>query len=210
MKLNSLLTIFCLLLVACATNKAPQFKEAINQSNHLNKIQDIPLDKAVEFEGKEIKGELNEVDRMVKIDDEVSSYDLLKLTNLADGTHRVVIRSYCDCFGFAKYIAVPKLLALDKEKNLIELTLKEMKPVQPLFIGRFYIEASWDFKTAKIQDLFLMIGSSNKNLGDTAASLGVSSNFAQPGSITFFNISGIRVSSSPYGDYSVHLDNETK
>lgn len=202
MKIKLLALATCLLTTSCATNKIPQFQNAIAEKNP-HQIQDIVFENATEYNSKEFKGKLEETDSIAVFENKSpSSYDLYKFRQ-ATGSYKITVKSYCDCFGFSKFMAVPNLLLIDNQKNPLPMQILEDKTELPMF-GRLYYQKSWNIKIDDQKEAYLIVTSANEGLGKPTTSL---DGIVSLGSDTFY-INGIAVRAAPYGEYSLTLEPE--
>lgn len=202
MKIKLLALVSCLLTTSCATNKIPQFQNAIAEKKP-HQIQDTDLESATEFNSKEFKGKLEETDSIAVFENKSpSSYDLYKLKQ-STGSYKITVKSYCACWGFSKFMAVPNLLLIDNQKNTLPMQILEDKTEFPMF-GRLYYKKSWHIKIDDNMEAYLIVTSANEELGKPTTSLDAITSI---GSDTFY-ISGIAVRAAPYGEYSLTLEPE--
>lgn len=202
MKIKLLALLSCLLTTSCATNKIPQFQNAIAEKKP-REIKDMALENATEFNSKEFKGKLEETDSIAIFQDKSpSSYDLYQLKQ-STGSYKITVKSYCDCWGFSKFMAVPNLLLIDDKKNLLPMQVLEDKTEFPM-LGRLYYKKSWNIKIDDHKETYLIVTTANEALGKPTTSLDA---IASIGSDTFY-MSGIAVRAAPYGEYSLMLEAE--
>jgi hypothetical protein len=198
-----ILLLACFFASSCTTNKIPQFQNSLSHKS-VHDISHLPLDNSLLFSKNSLKGKLEESDSIVTYETTSSSYDLYELKNLSSGQYKITMKSYCDCFGLAKYIAIPHIFHIDDQRNLLTIKQIENKPVSPMF-GRFYIQKSWEIHISDNLNNYLIVSSLNEELGNSAAILDGTTSLNG----TTYYIGGIQVKSSPYGEYSLSIEQKS-
>lgn len=127
------LVAFSLVLTACSSNPKTVYFEQVVSSHTpiaersadvlLEQAEPLPIDPSWPYP----KWEITAAQPRLKIKGRVANYRVFSVTLSPTGIHRFTVSSWCvnGCLGFSKYVLVPYLILLNKDRQVLAEGVRE-------------------------------------------------------------------------------------
>lgn len=188
-----ILVAFSLMLTACSSNPKTLYNEQVISSHTpmAERSADVVLDQAeplpIEPGWPYPKWEITAAQPRLKIKGRIANYRVFSVTLSPAVTHRFTVNSWCvnGCLGFSKYVLVPYLILLNKDRQVlaegvgkvtgnvgaISQSLTSSVPVQ----GTYYLVVAADNRDPGenvLVDNLLMVGTTGTPIAPLSIGVG--------------------------------------
>jgi hypothetical protein len=184
-------------LAGCASKKGGEFAADATGKSRIHSVNSIASISGSVVGASAVKGELSSGDEFISLGSAKSAFDVYQF-KASGGSHRINLKTYCDCLGFSKDMIQPDIRVYDKNNNQISVSLVNLNRVQPT-LGALYIDYIYEFNVQSSGDLKVIVASKNDRLGTEVVRTETATEiiFGTPFSMT--------IVAAPYGTYDIAI-----
>ena len=168
----TVLVISLLSLAACSKKIVPvEGYQFISNEKNIGEIEDIDLAKSINlssFRPQDLQ--LNLADSVIRYNETfVSNYKIFKFKATPSKKYRIIVYSYCDCWGLKKYLFDPNIKIIDENRELVlfRLVSYDFNPNNaPLFYRK-----EWMTEQEMTGNCYIILYSNNSKLQENIATI---------------------------------------
>jgi len=193
-----------LLLSACSPLTATSALEKIKSKSHSTAATDYrsAINNGSPFSlknGELTESELIASDEVLDINGNFSNYKLFSVRPVSDSAYRIIVNSYCSCFGFDKKLMIPSVSFLTRSGKELDSKLENVDLIQG---ASLHLQSVWKVASTEERIFYILVASDNTKPGQVVDQLKFSVYTNGNGSGN--TISGVaQVKSFPHGKFDL-------